>query len=182
MILNSGWPVKTRRPCVFAANSPTCVISYEHLDYFGESDSFKSASAMWKRWCWPPTTKPTKPLCVCQKGPKPCWFLVWLGRLGRSRGLYTTWTVMVVLECFLVSCNEEKKSRSRITTKYIKGEPFLLLIESFSMKTEEANLIYISAHVRLSVASGGSLISCNWKDGFFKMSLWCEALAFAFVI
>lgn len=48
---------------------------------------------------------------------------------------------------------------------------FFLLIDCFYMKTEEANLIYISAHVCLSVASGGSLISCNWKDGFFKMSL-----------
>lgn len=48
---------------------------------------------------------------------------------------------------------------------------FLLLIDSFSMKTVQGNLIYISAHVCLSVASRGSLISCNWKDGFFKMSL-----------
>ena len=58
---------------------------------------------------------------------------------------------------------------------------FFVLTEDFSMKTE-ANLIYIFAHVCLSVASGGSLISCYWKDGFFKMSLWWKALAFAFVI
>lgn len=47
-------------------------------------------------------------------------------------------------------------------------------------KTEQADLICIPAHTHLPAASGGSLISHNWRDGFFKTSLWCEGLTFVF--
>lgn len=59
-------------------------------------------------------------------------------------------------------------------------ESFYLVYFPIYCKRGEPNLIYTPAHVCLPTASGGSLISHNWRDGFFKSSLWCEGLTFVF--
>lgn len=80
---------------------------------------------------------------------------------------------------------EERRMREECKKRRSEGLLILqleLLYFPSTAKTEEAGLIYISAHVGLPAASGGYLISHNWRDGFFKTSLWCEGLTFVFCI
>lgn len=59
--------------------------------------------------------------------------------------------------------------------------PWSLTLLGLFLHLQENNLIYIPAHARpLTTASGGSLISRNWQDGFFKTCLWCEGLTLFF--
>lgn len=67
-----------------------------------------------------------------------------------------------------------KKKGEQRGAASMREEPwFLILLLSllFSSTAKQRNLIYIPAHVCLPTASGGSLISHNWRDGFFKTSL-----------
>lgn len=93
---------------VISSESTQSVISHEHLGYFGESDLLKSASAMWKVLL---ATHDKVSLCFARGDQQPVSF--WSGWVFWAEAMACTRRrqVMVVLECFLVSCNndEEKK-------------------------------------------------------------------------